>query len=120
MAHEWLERDDLSVFVVAGVPKSFNRELQQLVQKEHGDEAVSLRVHEDLAPWILTRVRGHYRPTSSASLASNALWRAFRALAAARYHVRGDPKLSQKLRELRDQVEKHWAALSPMNRTAGD
>ncbi len=114
MAREWLERDDLSVFVVAGAPKGFNRRLKAFLQKELGDGAESLRVKDDLAEWVLARVQGEYRRDSQRSPASRALWRAFRALAAARYHLRGDEKREAQLRKLRDQVEKYWIETSPM------
>lgn len=116
MAHDWLERDDLSVFVVAGVPKGFNRKLQETIQKEHGEKAVSMRVNDELSDWILTKVRGEYRPSSMRSTASKALWRAFRALAAARYHLREDPELSDGVRALRDQVETYWTRVTPLHR----
>lgn len=116
MAHDWLERDDLSVFVVAGVPKGFNRKLQETITKEHGEKAVSIRVNDELADWILTKVRGEYRPASKRSTASKALWRAFRALAAARYHLRDDPEFSEEVRAVRDQVEAHWSRVTPLNR----
>jgi len=116
MAHDWLERADLSVFVVAGVPKGFNRKLQETISKEHGEKAVSMRVNDELSDWVLTKVRGEYRPSSQRSTASKALWRAFRALAAARYHLRDDPEFSEEVRHLRDQVEEHWMRVTPLNR----
>lgn len=118
MARDWLERDDLSVFVVAGVPKGFNRRLSEFVEKEQGGDTESMRVKDDLAPWILSRVRGHYRSKRMRSPASKALWRAFRALAAARYHLRGDKGKHNKLKKLRDEVEQHWLAVSPLHREA--
>lgn len=120
MAHEWLERDDVSVYVIAGVPKGFNRTLQEFVQKEQGEEAASLRVHDDLSPWLLARIRARYRSASVRGPASKALWRAFRALAAAIYHLRGDKERSKALRELRDQVEQHWMEVSPLYQTDDD
>ena len=119
MAREWLERDDLSVFVVAGAPKGFNRKLQTFIQKEAGDGAESLRVRDDLADWVLARVRGEYRSESQRSPASKALWRAFRALAAAQYHLRGDEVREGELRALRDQVEGHWSEVAPLARSNG-
>jgi hypothetical protein len=116
MAHDWLERDDVSVFVVAGVPKGFNRKLQETITEEYGEKAVSMRVNDDLAEWILSKVRGEYRPASKRSTASRALWRAFRALAAARYHLRDDPAMSDEVRYLRDQVESHWMRVTPLMR----
>lgn len=120
MVHEWLEREDLSVFVVAGVPKNFNRRLQAFIEKEQGESAHSLRVKDDLTPWILSQVRESYRPSSSSNLASRALWRAYRALAAARFHLREDEERNQALRQLRDEVETHWAAVSPRSDAAAD
>jgi len=116
MAHDWLERDDLSVFVVAGVPKGFNRKLQETITEEHGEKAVSMRVNDELSAWVLSKVRGEYRPSSKRSTASKALWRAFRALAAARYHLRDDPEFSEEVRALRDQVEGYWSRVTPLNR----
>ncbi len=117
MAREWLERDDLSVFVVAGAPKGFNRRLKSYLQKELGQDTESLRLKDDLAEWVLARVQGEYRRDSQRSPASRALWRAFRALAAARYHLRGDEKREAELRKLRDQVEAYWVETSPMLRS---
>ena len=57
MAREWLERDDLSVFVVAGAPKGFNRRLKTFLQKELGNGAESLRVNDDLAEWATFKKR---------------------------------------------------------------
>lgn len=114
MAREWLERDDLSVFVVAGAPKGFNRRLKAFLQKELGDDTESLRVKDDLSEWVLARIQGEYRRDSQRSPASRALWRAFRALAAARYHLRGDEKREAQLRKLRDKVETYWIETSPM------
>lgn len=116
MAREWLERDDLSVFVVAGAPKGFNRRLKQFLNKELGDDTESMRVNDDLGDWVLARVQGEYRRDSQRTPASMALWRAFRALAAARYHLRGDEKREAQLRKLRDKVESYWLEASPMIR----
>lgn len=120
MAREWLERDDLSVFVVAGAPKGFNRRLQGFLEKEAGEDTESLRVKDDLAEWVLARVKGEYRRESWRSPASKALWRAFRALAAARYHLRGDEGREERLRELRDRVEEHWLEVTPLRKVNGD
>lgn len=115
MAHEWLERDDLSVYVIAGVPRSFNRDLKGIVKDQHGEDAEALRLDDDLARWVLAKVRGQKRASSKRSPGSKALWRAFRALAAARYHLRGDEELDNEIRELRDQVESLWFQTSPMH-----
>lgn len=120
MSQEWLERNDLSVFVVAGAPKGFNRKMRDFLAEELGDDAESLRVKDELSEWLLTRVRGEYRRDSKRSPASKALWRAFRALAAARYHLRGDDEREEQLRELRDQVEGHWMRSSPLVNGEGE
>src|SRR5690606_6302038 len=104
MAHDWLERDDLSVFVVAGVPKGFNRKLQETITEEHGEKAVSMRVNDELSAWVRRQVRGEYRRSSRRSTASKARWRAFGARAAARWRRRGGPEFSEEVRALRDQV----------------
>lgn len=119
MAREWLEREDLSVFVVAGAPKGFNRKLQELLEKETGANAESLCLKDELAEWVLARVRGDYRRDAQRSPASRALWRAFRALAAAQYHLRHDTKREGQIRTLRDKVERHWTAVAPAARTNG-
>ena len=113
MAQDWLERDDLSVFVVAGAPKGFNKALKELLGNGSGEEGESLRVKDDLADWVLARVQSDYRKSAWQTPASKALWRAFRALAAARYHVRADPERAEELREIREQVERHWAEVKP-------
>ncbi len=117
MAREWLEGDDLSVYVVSGVPKSFNKQLKSMLQKKQGDDVESMRLDDDLARWVLARVRGEKRASSKRSPASKALWRAFRALAAARYHLRGDPEMDEEIRGLRDHVEQLWFKHSPMHQT---
>ena len=114
MAQEWLDRNDLSVFVVSGAPKGFNKALKELLQSKAGEGAESLQVRSDLEEWILARVQSDYRREAWRSPASKALWRAFRALAAARYHLRGDEKRAEQLRKIRDQVEKHWMAVKPV------
>lgn len=116
MAREWLEREDLSVYVVAGVPKSFNKQLKSMLQKKHGKDVESMRLDDDLAEWVLARIRGDKRASSKKSPASRALWRAFRALAAARYHLRGDSEMDDRIRELRDEVEQLWFVHSPLHR----
>lgn len=118
MSREWLERDDLSVFVVAGAPRGFNKKIQALLEAETGEEPLSMEVKKDLGEWVLAQVRGEYRRESWRSPASKALWRAYRALAAARYHLRGDDHRHEDLRDLRDRVEAHWMEVSPAPKAA--
>lgn len=120
MAREWLEREDLSVFVVSGAPKGFNRRLQGLLEDQGSPEPASMQVKDELGDWVLARVRGEYRKESWRSPASKALWRAFRALAAAQYHLRHDEERAGAIRALRDQVEEHWSAVAPAAGTAAE
>lgn len=115
MGAEMLERDDLSVYIVAGVPKSFKRKLQAFVADEakSGDGQVML-VDEGLADWIVTRLVDEKRPRSNRTPASQALWRAFSALSAARYHLQYSEHEEERVRELRQRVEELWRETSPM------
>ncbi len=115
MAHEWLEKDDLSVYVISDVPRSFHKELKNILHKQQGDDVEVMRLDDDLSNWVLARVRGAKRQSSNRSPASEALWRAFRALSAARYHLRGDAKMDTRIRKLRDKVEALWYKTSPMH-----
>ncbi len=114
VAHEWLEKEDLSVYVISDVPRSFHKELKSILH-EQGEDVEVMRLDDDLSNWVLARVRGAKRQSSDRSPASEALWRAFRALSAARYHLRGDPKMDERIRKLRDRVEALWYKTSPMH-----
>jgi hypothetical protein len=87
MASEMLQRDDLSVYVVAGVPKSFKKKLQKFVGTESKSEGDVMLLDEEMTDWVLARVRGEKRRSHEQTPASSALWRAYRALSAARYHL---------------------------------
>ena len=114
MASEMLERDDLSVYVVAGVPKSFKKKLQKFVTKESKTEGDVLLLDEEMTDWVLARVRGAKRRSHEQTPASSALWRAYRALSAARYHLQDQP-LEAKVRRVRDQIEGLWRDTSPLH-----
>ncbi len=114
MASEMLERDDLSVYVVAGVPKSFKKKLQKFVTKESKTEGDVLLLDEEMTDWVLARVRGEKRRSHEQTPASSALWRAYRALSAARYHLQDQP-LEAKVRRVRDQIEGLWRDASPIH-----
>ena len=45
---------------------------------------------------------------------SSALWRAFRALSAARYHLQDEP-IEGRIRDIRDQIEELWREVSPVH-----
>jgi hypothetical protein len=115
MGAEMLERDDISVYLVAGVPKSFKRKLQAFVQQEaKGGDGQVMLVDDNLADWIVARLADEKRPASSRTPASRALWRAFSALSAARYHLQHSEEEEERVRELRQRVEELWRQTSPM------
>lgn len=114
MASEMLQRDDLSVYVVAGVPKSFRKKLQKFVEQESRSEGNVMLLDEQLTEWIVARVQGEKRRSHEQTPASSALWRAYRALSAARYHLQDQP-LEPRVRALRNQIEEVWREASPVH-----
>ena len=114
MAAEILERDDLSVYVVAGVPKSFKKKLHEFVDDEAKEVGDVMLLDEEMAEWVLAQVQGTKRRSHEQTPASSALWRAYRALSAARYHLQGDPA-EKEVRELRSQIEELWRHSSPVH-----
>jgi hypothetical protein len=114
MAAETLERDDLSIYVIAGVPRSFKARLQQFVRKESKKDGDVVLVDSELTEWIVSRLRDEKRPSRDRTPASRALWRAFSALSAARYHLQNQGEPEERVRELRRSVEELWRELSPM------
>jgi hypothetical protein len=116
MASEMLQRDDLSVYVVAGVPKSFKKKLQKFVDGESKSDGDVMLLDEEMTDWVLARVRGEKRRSHEQTPASSALWRAYRALSAARYHLQDQP-IEAKIRKIRDEIEELWRDTSPLHRT---
>lgn len=114
MAAETLERDDLSVYVIAGVPRSFKNKLQKLVEKESKKSGEVVLVGPEMTEWFLAQLRDEKRPSKSRNPASRALWRAFSALSAARYHLQNNAEEEERVRELRRRVEELWREVSPM------
>lgn len=114
MAHELAERDDLSVYVIGGVPRSFKRKLQKFVEKEAKENGDVMLLDEEFTEWVVARLRNEKRRGRDRTPASAALWRAFAALSAARYHLQHSPEEESRVRELRNQVEVVWRELSPM------
>lgn len=114
MGADMLERDDLSVYIVAGVPKSFKRKLQAFVAEEakSGNGEVML-LEDGFSDWIVSRLADEKRPRSNRTPASKALWSAFSALSAARYHLQHSEE-EERVRELRQKVEELWRETSPM------
>jgi hypothetical protein len=114
MASEMLQRDDLSVYVVAGVPKSFKKKFQKFVETESKSEGEVMLLDEEMTDWVLARVRGEKRRSHEQTPASSALWRAYRALSAARYHLQDQP-IEGRIRDVREQIEELWRDASPIH-----
>jgi hypothetical protein len=114
MSAETLERDDLSIYVIAGVPRSFKSKLQQFVAQEAKDKGDVVLIGQDMAEWVIAKLRDEKRPSKSRTPASQALWRAYSALSAARYHLQNHTAEEERVRELRRKVEELWRELSPM------
>jgi hypothetical protein len=114
MGIDVVERDDITVYLVAGVPKSFKRKLQKFVQQEAKEAGDIYMLEEELSDWVIAKVRNDKRGGRDRTPATAALWRAFSALSAARYHLQHSPASEERVRELRSQVEEIWRELSPM------
>ena len=114
MATEMLERDDLSVYVIGGVPRSFKRKLQKFVEEESKAEGDVMLVDDEFRDWVVARLLNEKRRRTDRTPASSALWRAFSALSAARYHLKDSPQEEERVREMRRLVEELWRELSPM------
>jgi hypothetical protein len=114
MSSEIVERSDLSVYVVGGVPRSFKRKLQKFVEKEAKGDGDVMLLDDEFTEWIVARLRNDKRRSTDRTPASSALWRAFAALSAARYHLQHNPDEEQRVRDLRNAVEEVWRDLSPM------
>lgn len=114
MSAQLLERDDLSLYVVAGLPKSFKRKLQKIVDEEAKGDGGVVQLDDELAEWVVSRLRDEKRQPRDRTPASKALWRAFSALSAARYHLQDSPDDEERVRELRQRVEELWREISPM------
>lgn len=111
MSSEMLQRTDLTGYLVAGLPKNFVAKLKKLAQ-EQSAEAEVMQLDEEMTDWLVAHMRGEKRRPHERTPASAALWRAYRALSAARYHLQDRPEEEQ-VRELRRLVEELWRELSP-------
>ena len=116
MASEIFLRDDLSIYVLAGVPKSFKSTLETMVKESTDGSGEVKVVNREMTDWVLAKLRGSGRRSFERNPASAALWRAYRALCAARYHLHNEA-LEEQVRELRTQIEELWNFVSPLNRT---
>ena len=112
MVEDWLSSGDATVYIVPKVKKKFDEELKRILEEELGNGFEPVRLGQDLSDWVVSRVnvRKWSKGRGKRSPSTKALSRAFQALAAARYHLRGDSEAELKLRELRDQVEALWLA----------
>ncbi|NNF38638.1 MAG: hypothetical protein HKN71_08215, partial [Gemmatimonadetes bacterium] len=61
MASEMLQRDDVSVYVVAGVPKSFKKKLQKFVDAESKSTGDTMLLDDEMTEWVVARLRGEKR-----------------------------------------------------------
>ena len=111
MASEMLQREDLTAYVVAGLPKSFLAKLRKAAEKERADAEV-MQLDEELTEWLVSQLQADKRRSHERTHASAALWRAYRALSAARYHLQDRPE-EAKVRDLRRLVEELWREISP-------
>jgi hypothetical protein len=119
MASEMLRRDDLSVYVVAGVPKSFKKKLQKFVDSESKSTGETMLLDDEMTEWVVARLQGEKRRSHEQTPASAALWRAYRALSAARYHLQDGP-MEAEVRTLRAQIETLWRDVSPIHEERGE
>jgi hypothetical protein len=114
MASEMLQRDDISVYAVAGVPRSFKKKLAKFVEEEAKESGEVMLLDDEMTEWVVARLRGEKRRSHEQTPSSSALWRAFRALSAARYHLQDD-ELEARVRKLRNEVEELWQTVSPLH-----
>lgn len=115
MASEIFQRDDLSIYVIAGVPRSFKSTLSEVVADASDQSGQVSLVKDELADWFLAKLREDSRRNHERTSASAALWRAYRALSAARYHLRHGTHEDQ-IRELRSEIEELWTLVSPLTK----
>lgn len=111
MSTEMLQRGDLTAYIVAGLPKSFLAKLRKLVEAERANTE-AMQLDEEMTEWLVAQLAGEKRRPHERTPASAALWRAYRALSAARYHLQDRPEEEQ-VRDLRRMVEELWHDLSP-------
>lgn len=113
MASEIFERDDLSIYVVAGVPRSFKNTLSKAVDKAAKESGDVKLVNNEMTEWFLSKLREDGRRSYERTPTSAALWRAYRALSAACYHTQ-DEALEQEVRRIRSEIEELWTQVSPL------
>ena len=117
MASKILEREDSSMYVVAGVSESFKKKLQKLVASEAKSDSDVLLLDEGMTEWVLAHVKGEKRLIYERTEGSSALWRAYVQLTAALYDVQDQPT-ETKIRDIRDRIEELWREASPLHEEA--
>src|SRR5690606_26050151 len=90
---------------------SFLGKLRKLAEAEKSDGEV-MQLDDELTEWLVAQLQADKRRSHERTHASAALWRAYRALSAARYHLQDRPEEDQ-VRELRRLVEDLWREISP-------
>lgn len=117
MPSDIFQRNDISIYLVAGVPRSFKKDLAAFVEESaKGPTEVKL-VKDEMAEWMLAKLEGDDRRSHEKTRASAALWRAFRSLSAARYHLhRQDEEFAEQVRQLRNEIEELWVSVSPLHK----
>jgi hypothetical protein len=111
MSSEMLQRTDITAYLVAGLPKSFLGKLRKFAAEE-AEGAEVMQIDEELTEWFVANLQAEKRRPHERTPASAALWRAYRALSAARYHLAHQPEEEQ-VRQLRGLVEELWREISP-------
>lgn len=111
MSSEMLQREDLTGYIVAGLPKSFLGKLRKLAESDRQNAEV-IQLDEEMTEWLVAQLATEKRRPHERTPASAALWRAYRALSAARYHLQ-DRAEEERVRELRRMVEELWREMSP-------
>ena len=114
MASKILEREDSSMYVVAGVSESFKKKLQKLVASEAKSDSDVLLLDEGMTEWLLTYVREEKRRNHERTEGSSALWSAYLHLTGALYHVQDQP-IETKIRDIRERIEELWREASPLH-----
>ncbi len=102
-----------SIYIVAGVPASFKKELQKLVASEAKSDSDVMLLEERMTDWVLAYVKGEKRRRHERTEGSSALWRAYVQLSAALYHLQDQPT-ETKIRNIRDRIEELWREASPL------
>ena len=65
MHAEIVERDDLSVYVIAGVPRSFKTRLRDFVRKEAKDAGDVIQLDGEMTEWVVAQLRDEKRPSKT-------------------------------------------------------